>query len=551
MTFFTIASLRATLPRLGMLALLGFVAGRAQAQTPAWASLQRTSSTGTNNGAFGSNIAVAADGSQYVTGTFGGPLTLGNITLTPGAGTGHLFLAKYSAAGAVLWATKLDATNADLGTNVAVDAAGNAYLTGYFNTSLTVGSTTLTTTSNDGFLVKYDAQGVQQWVRQGGATGTFPSGIATDASGNVTVVGNFQNAVFFGGTAAGGTALSGSGVFLYRFSPTGTVLLAKQVSTAGNASDVVLDAAGNAYLSGEFYANATFGTTALASAGGSDVFLCKVGPTGTSLWAQRAGGTDDDGALSVAIDAGGNPVVGGYYDSRSSAGNDFSRFYVARFSTLGVPQWNRLATPSANDDSYRIEKVAYDNRGGFYVTGAFAGTVSFGSTSLTGVGDDALFLVRYDSQGNAVWADRAVNGNTSSGAFGFGLAADATGNVFVTGAAVGSVQFGALPVSNGGIGAFVAKVTAGAVLASSRTAAAGIALSVFPNPATGSTTLLLPAGGGRVVLLDALGRSVRTQVLPATAGPCAVSVAGLAPGRYQLRATLANGQVGHGALQVE
>lgn len=545
MTTNTLALLRATLPRLGVLALLSFAAGRAQAQAPTWASVQRTTSTGPNSGALGSEVAVAADGSQYLTGTYSGPLMLGSITLTGGSGsTGHLYLAKYSAAGTVLWARKLDSPRSDLNVNVAVDASGNAYLSGYFSASLTVGSTTLTSSGIDGFLVKYDAQGVQQWVRQGGTPGIFPAGIATDASGNVTVVGNFDTSVSYGGTA-----LSGGGTFLYRFSPTGAVLLATRVGS-GNvfSSDVTVDGAGNAYVAGAFYNNATFGTTSLVSAGKSDAFLCKVGPTGTSLWAQRAGGVADDEARSVAVDAGGNPVVGGYYDSQ----NNLSRFYIARFSTLGVAQWTRLVTPSVNKDDYQIEKVAYDNRGGYYVTGGFEGTVAFGSTTLTSVGESSLLLVRYDSQGNAVWADRALNSNINSASIGFGLASDAAGNMFVSGVAVGSVQFGALPASTGTIGAILAKVTPGAVLTATRPTAAGIALQAYPNPATmGIATLLLPAGGGRLILLDALGRSVREQVLPMAAGSYPVALAGLPPGIYQLRATLGNGQVGQGRLTVQ
>jgi hypothetical protein len=544
MTLFTIASLRATLPRLGVLALLGFAAGRAQAQAPAWASVQRTTSAGTN-GAFGSNVAVAADGSQYVTGSFSGTLTLGTTTLTAGPGTGHQFLAKYSTAGAVLWAIKLDAATGDVACNVAVDAAGNAYLAGYFATSLTLGSTTLTSSGNDGFLVKYDSQGLQQWVRQGGTAGVFASGIATDASGNVTVAGNFNSTVAFGGTT-----LSGGGVFLYRFSPTGAVLLAKKVGDTGFCYDVALDGAGNAYVTGDFFSSGTFGTSTLTSAGGSDVFLCKVGPTGTSLWAQRAGGLADDGGESVAVDAGGNPVVGGYYDYTSSGTTNFSRFYTARFSTLGVPQWTQLTTPTVGG-FYQISKVAYDNRGGYYATGRFQGTAVFGGTSLTSVGESVLFLIRYDSQGNAVWADRALNSNASSAAYGFGLATDAAGNAYVSGAVVGSVQFGTLPVSTGGIGAFVAKVTAGPVLTATRSAAAGIALQAYPNPATaGSTTLLLPAGGGRLAVLDAVGRSVREQALPTAAGPWPVALTGLTSGLYVLRATLASGQVATASLQV-
>jgi hypothetical protein len=148
-----------------------------------------------------------------------------------------------------------------------------------------------------------------------------------------------------------------------------------------------------------------------------------------------------------------------------------------------------------------------------------------------------------------VWADRGISPATG-GAIGFGLAADPSGNVFVAGAVLGNFQLGSLPVSTGGINAFIARLSAGGVLATTRAAAGSVALHAFPNPATGSTTLNLPAGGGQLVLTDALGRTVREQTLPTAAGPCSVSLDGLAPGIYQLRATLNTGSVAHAQVQV-
>ncbi|WP_201983513.1 hypothetical protein [Hymenobacter rubidus] len=546
MDFFT--SVRAVLPRWGVLATLclGAAAVPSQAQTaPTWAAVRRLPAAASTGFSSAESIAVAADGSQYVSGRFAGSFTLGSITMTGSTNTGHLYLAKYSAAGAVLWATKLDAGTQQVHAKVAIDATGNAYLAGDFYNSLTLGNTTLTATVSsagnalDAFLVKYDAQGVQQWVRQAVAGGVgntgvaFLYGVATDASGNVTIAGDFLNNVSFGGTP-----LTGGGVYLYRFSPTGTLLLSRRVSDDGYLNDLALDGAGNAYLTGGAYSNTSFGGIVPPNAGSGDVFLCKLNAAGTVQWVQTAGGPDDDAGTALALDGAGNAVVGGFYASDR---------YVARFTAQGAPVWTRRIAGPANG-YYPINGVVYDGRGGFLVTGRLVGTALFGATTLAST-TSAAYVVRYDGQGTAVWAGQTVNVGTNDSSGGYALAADAAGNTYFAGYAVGSVQFGTLPVSTGGSDAVVARLTAGSVLAA-RTATAEQPLTAFPNPAAGSTTLQLPAGGGRLVFLDALGRPVREQALPTEAGPYAVSLSGLAAGLYRVRALLNNGQVASTPLDV-
>ncbi|GAB3850765.1 hypothetical protein GCM10028822_16570 [Hymenobacter terrigena] len=520
--------------------LLGLATPAARAQTaPTWASVRRLPAAASAGQSRAESIALAADGSQYVVGRFTGTLVLGGTTLTAGtAGTGHLYLAKYSAAGAVLWATQLEANSGSVHAKVAVDAAGNAYLAGDFDTFLTLGTTTLTAPGAangspiDAFLVKYDNQGVQQWVRQ--AVGTrntgaaYLYGVATDASGNVTITGDFTGSVAFSGTL-----FTGAGVYLYRFSSAGTVLLSKQVSNDGFADDLVLDAAGNAYITGGFYNGTAFGSIAPSNAGNADLFLCKVSAAGTTQWVQAAGGPGEDVGVALALDAAGNAVVGGYYGSSSK--------YVVRVTNQGTLGWTRVVSSSILGYS-PINAVAYDGRGGFYVAGRFTGTAVFGATTLTSVGSSSACVARYDGQGNAVWAGQSVNMSPSANAGADGLAADAAGNVYLVGFAADAVQFGSLPVSTGASDAVVAKLTAGGILTATRPAAAGLVLAAYPNPASGTVTLRLPVGGGQLAVLDALGRPVRQQALPATAGDCPVSLTGLAPGLYQLRATLGNGQ---------
>jgi hypothetical protein len=399
-----------------------------------------------------------------VTGVFGGNITLGTTTLTAGAGNGHLFVAKYSAAGAVLWASKIDAGSFVDG-HVAVDAAGNVYLAGDFDSTITLGSTTLTTTSNDAYVVKYDAQGVQQWARQGGASGVSARGIATDASGNVLITGHYNSSVTFGGTA-----LTGSGIFFYRLSPTGTVQVASQVATQGFAYDLTPDNAGNTYLVGSFSNTTTLGTTTLTSAGSSDILLCKLSATGAVLWARRDGGTGEDSGSHVAVDANGNPMIGGYNDGVQTSSGLTSKIYVARYNNQGTQAWTRQIAPSIADD-YKVEGIAYDGRGGYYITGTSKGTTVFGTTTLTSVGEN-MYVARYDSQGTVQWAGQAAGATATDASAGFAIAADGSGNMYVTGAILGTLTFGSLPASTGsGVGSFLAKINAGGVIAATRATA--------------------------------------------------------------------------------
>ncbi|MBH8568778.1 hypothetical protein KB206_07790 [Microvirga sp. STS02] len=547
---------RARWARLGMLVAAGLlVAPAARAQTnPAWASVQRSTSP---NGSFGGGLglAVAADGSCYATGSYSGTLTLGSTVLTAGSGAAHFFLAKYSATGSVLWARSVEGSVANsLNCRVAVDGAGNAFIAGFFTGTVTVGGTTLTDATPDSFLAKFDAQGQPQWVRQGGA-GTSAGSLATDASGNVAVVGYANTAVTFGGPAVAGT-----GVFYYKFSPVGGILQSRFIGTGGwldNTRALTLDAAGNAYLVGAFSGTAQFGAATVTSLMGSlDVYLCKLDATGTPVWTASLGGAADDTAGGVAVDASGSAVVcasSAYVEPGSGIGGPLgSTLYLARFTPQGAPLWERRINPSGaangagtNSGPSLAFGVAYDGRGGCYIAGRLRGTATFGATTLYAL-NPQLFVVRYDGQGNAVWASQSVGATSTPGTDGSsanGIGTDAAGNAYLTGSVGGTVAFGPLVTtpSTGSSDVFVATLTPGSVLTAARPAA-GLVLAAYPNPASGSVTLRLPVGGGQLAVLDAVGRTVRQQALPASAGDCPVPLTGLAPGLYQLRATLGNGQ---------
>ncbi|QHJ09235.1 SBBP repeat-containing protein [Hymenobacter busanensis] len=541
--------------RLGLLAALGFAALSTQAQVaaPTWASVVRAnSSSGANDGSRANEIAVAPDGSQYVCGVFEGTFTIGSTTLAAGAGNGHLFLVKLNPNGTVAWARQANTTSGDTDVSVAVDPAGNAYLTGYFSGSLSFpGAPGTLTTANgvtDAYVAKLDSQGNLLWAIPGGVTGgnsAYATGIAADASGNVYVSGDFAGSIGFGGAST--VSASNSDVFLCKLSATnGAQVWIRKGGSNGSDFGYALttDAAGNPYLGGVIRQPAAiFGSVTLPAGTGAvndeDIFVAKFDPQGNTVWAQRAGTANNDGVSDVAVDASGNVAITGYVNGVFTSTSDASEIYVARFSATGAPQWSRRIVPTA-PDYYQGQGVAFDNRGGLYVTGYFESSVTFGTTTLTANTQD-VFVVRYDGLGNAIWANRAGGTTANDAAIAFDVATDAGGNAYLAGGVLGTVSFGSVASTGTGIGFFVSKLNAGGTITATR-AAADVALQTYPNPADDYTKLALPAGGGRLALTDALGRTVREQTLPQAAGTYRVALAGLAPGLYHLRATLGNGQ---------
>ena len=282
--------------------------------------------------ALGTGIAIDGSGNIYVSGCFGQPtITVGTFTLTNTNTFGYydIFLAKYDPSGTVLWAKSAGGATGEQATAVAVDALGNAYITGEFGdfmstATITFGTITLTASnsgSHDVFLAKYDPSGNVLWATNaGGGVWDQATSVAADVSGNAYITGYFSSPTIPFGAFPLTNAGSGQNVFLVKYYPTGTVLWAQSAGGIAydGGSSLADDPAGNVYLTGGFSSpTITFGATTLTSAGSADVFLTKYDPSGAVLWAQNAGGNFDDGGGGVAVNGTASVYLTGGFTSPS------------------------------------------------------------------------------------------------------------------------------------------------------------------------------------------------------------------------------------------
>jgi len=192
--------------------------------------LQWARRAGQFNNDRGLAVAVDAVGSSYVTGVFLGVVIFGegqpNQTSLTGDFNEDVFIAKYDTNGFLQWAKRAIGGSNDSGQGIAVDGAGNVYLTG-FGQGTTFGPGELNETSlgfngvEDIFVAKFDARGLFRWVKLIGGTGTDKGlGIAVNNSG-IYATGQFAGAnVIFGQGEVNQTALTSAGaadVFVAKF----------------------------------------------------------------------------------------------------------------------------------------------------------------------------------------------------------------------------------------------------------------------------------------------------------------------------------------------
>jgi hypothetical protein len=244
-----------------------------------WARSAGTSLVDANSG-----IAVDGTGNIYITGDFqGSGLAFGTSTLT-GSGSGDVYIAKYDPSGNAVWGRSAGGSGGDKGYGITADAGGNAYITGYFSgATITFGTNTFTnTTTNvlEVFIAKYDAAGNVLWARTAGGTAAEQgNAVFATAGGNVLLTGNFQSASLAFGSTTITPAGFGYDIFVAKYDGSGNLLWAK--SAGGNNFDTGYDISASsneeAYITGSFSSTSlAFGASTLTVAGNDDMFVAKL-----------------------------------------------------------------------------------------------------------------------------------------------------------------------------------------------------------------------------------------------------------------------------------
>jgi hypothetical protein len=320
----------------------------------------------------GYGVTVDGSGAVYLTGFAGStnfPTSTGSYQSSSSGG----FVVKLdSADGHIVYSAIIPT----IGKDIAVDSQGHAWVTSDTN-------------GLAGAIYELDAVGsallYSRSLPGGGATG-----IAVDLADNAYVVGS--PATDFTPTADAFQTTPGSSspqAFVMKLEPSGNLVYASYLGTGGDsARDVAVDTTGVAYVTGYTY-SATFPTRnafQTRGAGSYDGFVSAVNPQGTALlYSTYLGGTQQDFAEGIAVDADGSAYVTG------------------RTSSWDFP----LAAPfqaqmNSGEDAF-VTKLAPDGRSLVYSTFLGGGTV--------GSGSDEAYAIAVDADGSAVVTGRTDASN--------------------------------------------------------------------------------------------------------------------------------------------
>ncbi len=283
------------------------------------------------------------------------------------------------------------------------------------------------------------------WLHAFGSEGNganIANSIKAAPDHSLYVGGQFSSTATFGGTTV--TATGPVDIFLAKYSPSGSLLwiadTAQQGGPNGNLAGlgVDLDKDGNVYMTGEFYGDATFYSASAAdkqikAASGvvPAVFLAKYTPAGVLLWVQTVTsdqyGPDPNVPMigrGVAVNAAAGTVYVGCFTQAdltfsSADGSTHTvpgvgswHMALAKYDIDGNFHWAATNYGGGNTGSYGVAVDAQDNS---YTIGWFEGQATFSSANgndvtITGFGGRDIFLVKYDPNGNAKWANHIGGG---------------------------------------------------------------------------------------------------------------------------------------------
>jgi hypothetical protein len=284
-------------------------------------------------------------------------------------------------------------------------------------------------------------------VQAGGLQADEASSVVIDPAGDVYVSGVFQGKVDFQpGRREREITSSNRDAFIWKLNSDGRLVWVMKAGGTGEdvGNALSIDNAGNVHAAGFFTTSARFGKRIVLTGTERNAFVMKVTPTGGVLWARAFGATGTNAAVvasAVAVGPDGGVYVGGVFNNTadfdptaatsnlvSAGGNDA---FVTKLNSAGALVWAKGFGSTLAED---LTGIALDRDRNVLTTGSYTGTVDFdpsaGTTELTAVGSNDIFISKLQEDGTFVWARSMGGSGTDTG---LAIVADRLGNVFTTG----------------------------------------------------------------------------------------------------------------------
>lgn len=366
---------------------------------------------------FDKGVAIDLDtsGNIYIAGLFVSSIDFGGITLTATGINPNKFIAKYNSSGVVSWAKRITTPNVNIesvpfkGFDMAADAAGNVYITGVFQSSITIDNNVIQAPSGSsfsptGYLAKFNTNGVyQNAINVSAAVRTYPGSIVIDNQGNPVIGGYAYSTSCLGCTVNGIQDLL---VFLRRYN-TSLGITKNITSFTAPAPDgfdklqveVAVDENNDYYLAGEFLGNFQFSSVTINNSDAintTDIFIAKTPQNNSSwIWATGIGGAGNDNLRGIVAVNGGLYLSGDFENSFTSGNTTIQtptqEAYITKFDYLGNPEYLRKIDGGFGS---RANSITADTNESIYITGQFVGQAIFDLDTLNSVSNADVFITK-------------------------------------------------------------------------------------------------------------------------------------------------------------
>jgi hypothetical protein len=402
--------------------------------------------------ATGSAMTIDGQGNSYVTGTFLGKITFGEIELNSQGGR-DIYLVKYDKEGQVIWAQRAGGQADDFANSVALDKDGNCYIAGAFaGKMIFAGDTISAKGQHDILIAKFSSKGQPLWCKSGGGYyEDHAMTISLDKFGNSYVAGFFKDTLWFGsGKMLVGKGMATYNMFLAKFDSKGNVVWAKPIAGSNYTSPneghaMASDVGGMTTIASYYQGDAVFDGTTLSSKGAYAFFIARYNADGKMLWVRSSNG-DRSSVVgkALAVDKKGNCYATGTFTmttafdttTLTSRNLGYPDMFLAKYNSSGELQWVRQTSGFGSKSPF---DAAVDAEGNPYVFGTFRDTAIFGKISLSGIGTENIFLIKYNQSGEPQWAKQVGREGIL---FGKAMRIDKDGDVFMTGNFTDTAEFG-------------------------------------------------------------------------------------------------------------
>ncbi len=369
------------------------------------------------------------------------------------------FVVKTAPNGEHRWSYIVDSTYYSDVQDVTSDSSGNIYISGYYRGNAPFAGVTTYSSYNGIYVIKLDSEGQVLWgqVIDGTGSNEYGYNVALDAMGNIYISGYFYSTTVDFDPSAGVDERTRQGnpdMVVTRFNADGSYAWTHQiagVSASATPKALAIGGDGQLYAAGVFRGTVDFkpagGGRQLTSAGGDDIFVTKLDvATGNEVWTWQVGSSNNDVINDMVAHGDGVSVAGRYsltvdFDPLGTGNSQTSPTaysgYVAHLasngSLAGMADIALMGHPTA---------IAYDAAGNFYLTGSYSYTVDFNPTEIvderTSNGGNDVFVTKYYADGFYAWT-QTFGGTSNDSAVDLAVSPD--GLIYVTGSFYGTADF--------------------------------------------------------------------------------------------------------------